>query len=55
MQKRRDGALLIEAVCGRKREHIDADKLAVGARRDKPLDGRRRIRYRLPFHRKGCE
>ena len=36
-------ALLVEAVRGGKRQHIDADKVAVGAGLNEPLDGRRRI------------
>ena len=43
MQERRDGGLLVEAVRGGKRQHIDADKVAVGAGLDEPRDGRRRI------------
>ena len=43
MQERRDGALLVEPMRGGKRQHVDADQLAVGAGFDQPLDGRRRI------------
>ena len=43
MQERGDRGLLVEAVRGGKRQHIDADKVAVGAGLNEPLDGRRRI------------
>lgn len=43
MQKRGDGALLIETVRCREGEHIDAHKIAIGAGLDEPLDGVRRL------------
>ena len=43
MQEPRDGAFLVEPAPTREGEHVDAGKLVIGARLNKPLDRRGRV------------